>query len=227
MWVFCFKHIQNDLFDKRSYCDLCVFEYACCFRQALTGHIAQQCVLQIHAARKTSAWKYLRAASVCSAGSVFVCGRIQYVSKPASVSSYQNQYQAGLSRWCSCRWKGVCGSCCPQRRPWRWTEPGAHHLRFSNPTSWPPAGHSGRSQPLCSGVLCEPECNNIISPLSSEKSMWLSLSWKLINRKEMSSSASYSLKPTFYLDKGHIYCSFSLVISQQFIYVCVYNMLIS
>ncbi len=63
------------------------------------------------------------------------------------VSSYQSRYQAGQSRWCSRHWKGVCGSCCPRRRPWRWTGPGAHHLRSSSPTNWPLAGRSGRSQP--------------------------------------------------------------------------------
>lgn len=72
-----------------------------------------------------------------------------------SVSSHQSQYQAGQSRWCSCRWKGVCRSCCPRRRPWRWTGPGAHRRRSSSPTSWPLAGHSGRSQPLWSGAYVE------------------------------------------------------------------------
>lgn len=64
----------------------------------------------------------------------------------------RNQCQAGRSRWCSCRWKGVCGSCCPRRTPWRWTGPGARRRRSSSPTSWPLAGRSGRSLPPCSGA---------------------------------------------------------------------------
>lgn len=68
------------------------------------------------------------------------------------VSSYQSQYQAGQSRWCSRRWKGVYGSCCPRRRPWRWTGQGARHRRSSSPTNWPLAGRSGRSQPPWSGA---------------------------------------------------------------------------
>lgn len=99
----------------------------------------------VNADCETSAWKYL-----CVCICAWVCTVCQWGW--LSLSSHQSQYQAGRSHWCSCRWKGVCGSCCPRRTPWLWTGPGARRPRSSSPTSWPLAGRSAQSQPPWSGA---------------------------------------------------------------------------
>lgn len=150
-----FRHFHQNLSDTRGFYDVCVLnEPAALDKPRHVGYAQPVCWKFMHISRPPTSGRICLHvfAGVCSAEKHYVCGCMQYVSEFGWQSSYQSLYQAGLSRWCSCHCGGVCGSCCPQRRLWQWTGPGAHHQHSSSPTSWPLAGRIGQSQPLCSGA---------------------------------------------------------------------------